>query len=64
MTLHRRMIFGKNAFDNWALLTVKGTSAKCENPWENHCFLSGEDRNQTFECFRCVFEEFEKYSWS
>jgi hypothetical protein len=24
-------------------------------------FLSGEDRNRTFECFPCVFEEFERY---
>jgi hypothetical protein len=23
-------------------------------------FLSGEDRNRTFECFRCGFEEFER----
>ena len=24
-------------------------------------FLSGEDRNRTFACFPCVFEEFERY---
>jgi hypothetical protein len=44
----------------WALQSAKGTGKKCEKPWENHGFTSGEDRNRTFGCFRCVFEEFER----
>jgi len=31
----------------WALQTAKGTGQKCEKPWENLWFCSGEDRNRT-----------------
>jgi hypothetical protein len=39
----------------WALQTAKGTGQKCEKPWENLWFCSGEDRNRTFGCFPNVF---------
>jgi hypothetical protein len=31
----------------WALQKAKATSPKCEKPWENLWFLSGEDRIRT-----------------
>ena len=40
---------------------AKAIGRKCEKPWENQGFTSGEDRNRAFACFPCVFEEFERY---
>jgi hypothetical protein len=31
----------------WALQKAKGTSPKCEKPWKNQGFTSGEDRTRT-----------------
>ncbi len=45
----------------WALQTAKGTGQKCEKPWENLWFCSGEDRNRTFGCFPNGFGEFERW---
>ena len=44
----------------WALQNSKGTGQKCEKPWENLWFCSGEDRNRTFRCFSNVFGCFER----
>ena len=39
----------------WAPQNSKAIGQKCEKPWENLWFCSGEDRNRTFGCFSKVF---------
>ena len=39
----------------WALQNSKAIGQKCEKPWENLWFCSGEDRNRSFLCFSNVF---------
>jgi hypothetical protein len=45
----------------WALQNSKAIGQKCEKPWENQGFLSGEDRNRTVGWFFKSFEEFQWY---
>ena len=39
----------------WTCRKAKAIGQKCEKPWENLWFCSGEDRNRTFGCFPNVF---------
>ena len=39
----------------WTCRKAKAIGQKCEKPWENLWFCSGEDRNRTFLCFSNVF---------
>ena len=47
----------------WALQNSKAIGKKCEKPWENLWFCSGEDRNRTFGCFTVFFQSSKGTKW-